>query len=143
MGMFNAIIPDEILHPTGLFKERLSQSSLFAAMRDVSDAEARAVLAWYVKKGVKFHWGKVEETELTRAQTLQQCKMYVAAMRIAHDFGCSSIGIQYQQGLKDLAPASDLVEGTLNNVDRPPVKCKRTGRLLLRARHSAPLQRGR
>jgi hypothetical protein len=29
--------------------------------------------------------------------------------------------IQYQQGLKDLAPASDLVEGTLNNVDRPPV----------------------
>jgi hypothetical protein len=24
-------------------------------------------------------------------------------------------------GLKDLAPASDLVEGTLNNVDRPPV----------------------
>ena len=31
------------------------------------------------------------------------------------------IGIQYQQGLKDLAPASDLAEGLLNNVDRPPV----------------------
>ncbi len=130
MGMFNAIIPDELLHPTGVFKERLSQSSLFAAMRDVNDAEARAVLAWYVKKGVKFRWGKVEETELTRAQTFQQCKMYVAATRIAAEFGCSAIGIQYQQGLKDLAPASDLVEGTLNNVDRPPVKCIRTGRVL-------------
>ena len=32
MGMFNAIIPDELLHPTGVFKERLSQSSLYAAM---------------------------------------------------------------------------------------------------------------
>ena len=58
MGMFNAIIPDELLHPTGLFKERLSQSSLFAAMREVTDAEARAVLQWYLKKGVKFKWGK-------------------------------------------------------------------------------------
>ena len=52
---------------------------------------------------------------------LQQCKMYIAALRIADEFGCATIGIQYQQGLKDLAPASDLVEGTLNNVDRPPV----------------------
>jgi len=29
MGMFNAIIPDELLHPTGAFKERLSQSALY------------------------------------------------------------------------------------------------------------------
>ena len=52
---------------------------------------------------------------------LQQCKMYIAAVRIADEFGCATIGIQYQQGLKDLCPASDLVEGTLNNEDRPPV----------------------
>ena len=30
----------------------------------------------------------------------------------------------------DLAPASDLAEGLLNNVDRPPVECARTGRRL-------------
>ena len=47
--------------------------------------------------------------------------MYIAALRIADDFGCATIGIQYQQGLKDLTPASDLVEGLLNNVERPPV----------------------
>jgi hypothetical protein len=40
---------------------------------------------------------------------------------IAADFGCDAIGIQYQQGLKDMTPASDLVEGLLNNSDRPPV----------------------
>ncbi len=47
--------------------------------------------------------------------------MYIAAMRIADDFGCDLIGIQYQQGLKDLLPATDLVEGTLNSTERPPV----------------------
>jgi hypothetical protein len=130
MGMFNAIIPDELLHPTGVFKERLSQSTLYAAMQQVTDREAREVLNWYLKKGMKFAWGRDEETELTEAQTLQQCKMYVAAVRLADEFGCDTIGIQYQQGLKDLAPASDLVEGTLNNVDRPPVRCAKTRRLL-------------
>src|SRR5205085_5533373 len=35
MGMYNAIIPDELLHPAGVFKERLSQSALFAEMQHV------------------------------------------------------------------------------------------------------------
>jgi hypothetical protein len=120
--MFNAIIPDELLHPTGVFKERLSQSTLYAAMQRVSDKEAREVYTWYLRKGVKFKFGPDEEADLTERQVLQQCKMYVAAVRLADEFGCATIGIQYQQGLKDLAPASDLVEGTLNNCDRPPVK---------------------
>ncbi|HOC55946.1 MAG TPA: fucose isomerase [Verrucomicrobiota bacterium] len=130
MGMFNAIIPDELLHPTGVFKERLSQSTLYAAMQRVSDAEARAVLDWLLKKGMTFDWGRKEETQLTEAQTLQQCKMYVAAVRLADEFGCDAVGIQYQQGLKDLVPASDLVEGLLNNVDRPPVKAAKSSRVL-------------
>ncbi|MBM3839581.1 MAG: fucose isomerase [Verrucomicrobia bacterium] len=130
MGMHNAIIPDELLNPTGVFKERLSQSALFAAMQLVPGAEAEAVYAWLSKKGMKFVLGQDEATELTEKQILQQCKMYVAAVRLADEFGCATIGIQYQQGLKDLAPASDLVEGLLNNVDRPPVRSVRTGRTL-------------
>lgn len=127
MGMFNAIIPDELLHPTGVFKERLSQSSLYAKMQTVKDDEAKAVYDWLVKKGMRFHLGKDEATELTEAQIHGQCKMYIAAVRIADEFGASTIGIQYQQGLKDLTPASDLVEGMLNNVDRPPVYHETTG----------------
>ena len=30
--------------------------------------------------------------------------MYIAALRIADDFGLDAVGIQYQQGLKDLVP---------------------------------------
>ncbi len=127
MGMYNAIIPDELLHPTGVFKERLSQSSLYAKMLTVKDEEARAVLDWYLSRGMRFQFGPNEETDLTEAQVLQQCKMYIAAVRIADEFGCATIGIQYQQGLKDLAPASDLVEGTLNNTERPPVYHEQTG----------------
>jgi len=130
MGMFNAIIPDDLLHATGVFKERLSQSTLYAAMQRVADAEAHGVLDWLLKKGMTFRWGKHEETELTEAQTLQQCKMYIAAVRLADEFGCAAIGIQYQQGLKDLTPASDLAEGLLNNVDRPPVKAAGSNRVL-------------
>ena len=129
MGMYNAIIPDELLHPMGVFKERLSQSALYAEMQQTSDDEAEAVYSWLVDKGMQFRYGPNPETDLTRDQVLEQCKMYIATLRIADEFGCAAIGIQYQQGLKDLVAASDLAEGLLNNVDRPPV-LSRDGRLL-------------
>jgi len=79
------------------------------------------VYDWLVKKGFTFHFGQDAKTELTLDQVLDQCRMYVAAARIVETFGCDAIGIQYQQGMKDLMAASDLVEGMLNNDDRPPV----------------------
>jgi hypothetical protein len=130
MGMFNAIIPDSLLNPLGVFKERLSQSSLYYETTQVSHEEARAVRQWMENRGMRFNTGPNEQEDLTDAQILQQCKMYIAAMRIADDFGCQAIGIQYQQGLKDLLPASDLVEGMLNNSDRPPVRSRDGSRVL-------------
>jgi hypothetical protein len=130
MGMYNAIIPDELIHKTGVFKERLSQSALYAKMLTVKDEEASKVYQWLLDRGMTFKIGPSEEEDLTENQILQQCKMYIAAVRIAAEFGCATIGIQYQQGLKDLAPASDLVEGLLNNVERPPVYDEETGQEL-------------
>lgn len=130
MGMYNAIIPDQLLHDIGVFKERLSQSALYYETTQVSDKDANDVWAWLKRKGMQFHLGKKHDDHLTEAQILLQCKMYVAAVRLADDFGCDAIGIQYQQGLKDLLPASDLVEGTLNNSDRPPVRSRDGKRIL-------------
>lgn len=121
MGMFNAIVEDGLLNDLGLYKERLSQSALLAAMERVSDDEALGAFRWLQGKGMRFEFGSREDTELTERQVLGQMKMYIGAVRMAHFFGCSAIGIQYQQGLKDMAPASDLAEGLMNNVDRPPV----------------------
>jgi hypothetical protein len=61
---------------------------------------------------------------------LLQCKMYIATLRIADRFGCDCVGIQYQQGLKDLLPASDLVEGMLNDSRRPPVTAEGSSKIL-------------
>lgn len=120
MGMYNAIIDDELLNPLGIYKERLSQSALLAEMKLVTDAEAAGVLAWLKGRGMTFATGSDDATELTEAQLLGQASMYVAALRMADRFSCDAIGIQYQNGLTDMAPASDLVEGLLNNPDRPP-----------------------
>lgn len=122
MGMFNAIIPDHLLNPAGVYKERLSQSALYYAATQVKPAEARAAYRWLLARGMTFRLGRREETDLTERQILWQLRTYIAALRIADEFGCHAIGIQYQQGLKDLLPASDLVEGLLNDSVRPPVR---------------------
>ncbi len=129
MGMYNAIIEDDLLNSLGIYKERLSQSALVAKMREVSENDASRVRAWLDARGVRFVIGSNPETDLTDGQVLEQCKMYIAAMRIASEFSCDTVGIQYQQGLKDMVAASDLAEGLLNNPDRPPV-CGAGGEML-------------
>lgn len=121
MGMYNAIFDDELLNKTGIYKERLSQSALYAEMLNVTDDEANAAYDWLTGRGMTFVYGEDAVTELTRDQVQWQLKMYIAALRIADDFGLDAVGIQYQQGLKDLVPASDLAEGILNSTERPPV----------------------
>ena len=120
MGMYNAIIDDELLNPIGMYKERLSQSALVAEMRGVTSEEAGRIRQWLDRKGVRFMTGPDPATDLTDAQVIEQSRMYIAALRMADRFACDAIGIQYQVGLIDVTPASDLVEGLLNNVDRPP-----------------------
>jgi hypothetical protein len=134
MGMYNAIVEDELLNAIGIYKERLSQSALYAEMLRVPDEEAAAAKAWLDDAGFVFELGDDDATELTEAQVLMQLKMYIAAVRIADDFGLDAVGIQYQQGLKDLVPASDLVEGLLNNVERPPVRSRDGARELFAGR---------
>lgn len=121
MGMYNAIIDDELLNPLGIYKERLSQSALYAEMLTVTEIDANTVFDWLISAGMTFRWGNDGEKDLTREQVQWQLKMYIAALRIADDFGLDAVGIQYQQGLKDLVPASDLAEGMLNSTHRPPV----------------------
>ena len=134
MGMYNAIIDDEIMNQLGIYKERLSQSALWAEMQRVTDAEADGVGAWLTGQGMRFELGTDDATELTAAQLRWQHKMYVALLRIADDFGLDVIGVQYQQGLKDLSPASDLPEGLINNVHRPPVTSRDGLRVLWEGR---------
>lgn len=132
MGMYNALLEDELINPAGIYKERLSQSALVAEMETVSNEEADEVRAWLDNAGMTFHINNEgdEKENLTDEQVRSQCKMYIAALRMADDFGADAVGIQYQQGLKDVVPASDLVEGLLNDPNRPPVKSREGDRVL-------------
>src|SRR5260370_38818219 len=74
MSMYNAIIPDELLHPTGVFKERLSQSALYAEMGSVPDSEALAVHQWLEGKGLRSHPTPPPQTAPHYRSTLAPCR---------------------------------------------------------------------
>ncbi len=122
MGMLNAVMDPAKLGAAGMPIEYLNQSDLLAEMALVSDEEAQKHLDYLLRKGANFHWGVNKFKELVYDQVLSQMKMYAAACRFVARYGLSAIGIPYQYGLVRCCPASDLVEGMLNNSDRPPVK---------------------
>jgi L-fucose isomerase-like protein len=122
MGMINAVMDPAKLGKVGMPIEYLNQSDLLAEMDLVPDDEAQNHLNWLIKKGATFEWGTDGRTELVHGQVLSQMKMYVAACQFFARYGLSAIGIPYQLGLVRCCPASDLVEGMLNNVERPSVR---------------------
>ncbi|MBP8132106.1 MAG: fucose isomerase [Candidatus Hydrogenedentes bacterium] len=130
MGMLNAVMDPALVGAAGMPIEYLNQSDLLAEMNLVSDAEAQRHLNWLVKKGCNFHWGTDGSKELVHGQVISQMKMYAAAGRMVERFGLSAIGIPYQLGLARCCSASDLVEGMLNNADRPPIKSPETGAIV-------------
>ena len=127
MGMLNALINPTKLGQIGMPLELLNQSDLVAEMNLVSEREAQGHLNWLVKKGTWFNWGTDGAEHLVHGQVISQMKMYSAAARLYQHFGLSAIGIPYQLGLVRCVPASDLVEGMLNNSDRPNVTDPETG----------------
>ena len=121
MGMLNAVINPAKLGAIGMPIELLNQSDLVAEMSLVDDYEAQSHLNWLIKKGAWFDWGTDQFEHLVHGQVIMQMKMYSAAARIYQRYGLSAIGIPYQVGLVRSVPASDLVEGILNNSERPDV----------------------
>ena len=87
MGMYNAIIEDNLLTPLGVYKERLSHAALVAAMRDVSDSEAQKIRDWLDARGLTLVTGPKEEPYLTDRQILEQCKIYVEGGQVHVDLG--------------------------------------------------------
>ncbi|MBS0417905.1 MAG: fucose isomerase [Proteobacteria bacterium] len=113
--MYNAVVPDEMLHAMGVIRDRLNESELCAAMLATPDAQAWPVYQWLLSKGMTYRTGADPERDLTTEQIIQQCKLYIAALRLADELGCEAVGMQCQPEFDDLTAR------LLNNVDRPPV----------------------
>jgi len=72
MGMYNAIIPDELLHPTGVYKERPQPVNVIR--RNVADhgsLKPKRSEIGLNDNGVRFMTGPDPETDLTDDQILQ------------------------------------------------------------------------
>lgn len=121
MGMINGVFPQEALCRIGMPLESLSQSMLVYEMSLIPDALKEQCLQYYIDKGMDFKFGKDEASELTKAQVLEQCAMLIAMARVYNRFGLSCVGVQYQQGLKDICAASDFAEGAIGSTDRFPI----------------------
>lgn len=121
MGMMNGVFPQKSLVDIGMPMESLSQSALVYEMSLVSEELRESCLAWYETRGMTFHYGQDSVTELTRSQVLEQCAMMIAMARFVDRFGLTSVGVQYQQGLKDVCAASDFAEGAIGSSERFPI----------------------
>lgn len=121
MGMMNGVFPQKCLVDIGMPMESLSQSALLYEMSLVTDEQREECLAWYEERGMTFHYGTDGATELTREQVLEQCAMMIAMARFVERFGLTSVGVQYQQGLKDCCAASDFAEGAIGSTLRYPI----------------------
>ena len=122
MGMMTGVFPQESMINIGMPIEALSQSALLHEMSLVSQEEREECLQFYIDRGMDFRFGADEATELTREQVLEQCAMMIAMARFTERFGLTSVGVQYQQGLKDCCPASDFAEGAIGSTERFPIK---------------------
>ena len=122
MGMMNGVFPQESLVKIGMPIEALSQSALLHEMSLVDQAEREECLQFYIDRGMDFKFGADATTELTREQVLEQCAMMIAMARVTERFGLTSVGVQYQQGLKDSCAASDFAEGAIGSTERFPIK---------------------
>jgi len=121
MGMINGVFPQESLCRIGMPLESLSQSMLVYEMSLVPQSLREECLQFYIDQGMDFRFGTDDKTELTRAQVFEQCAMLIAMARVYKRFGLSCVGVQYQQGLKDVCAASDFAEGAIGSSIRFPI----------------------
>ncbi len=94
---------------------------------------------------MKFSTGQnPKTTDLTDAQILRAVQdVYRRACALRTSFGCDAIGIQYQQGLKDMAARVGSGRRAAEQCRASAVFAKPAGKGALRGRAVAALQRGR
>ena len=61
MGMYNALVPDELLFPLGIYKERLNQSALYYETMNTSNAEAEKSTSGFSTRASVSIWEKTKK----------------------------------------------------------------------------------
>lgn len=119
MQMFNAMIPLDLLNRVGFGTEIIDQAELLRRTLEVPDKKGEEALRFCQSKGAQFHFGSLPSRDLTPDQVIKQFRMMRAALDLMEEFGGDCGGTQYQLGLIESWPATDLWDGLMNNRCRP------------------------
>jgi hypothetical protein len=119
MQMFNGLFPLDLVNRVGFGVEICDQAELLRRAKLVPEKEAEEGLRFCRDNGAIFHFGSDPATELTEDQVKKQFQMMKAALGLIEEFGADCGGVQYQLGLIESWPSTDLWEGLLNNRFRP------------------------
>ncbi len=119
MQMFNAMVPLEMLNRVGFGVEMIDQAELLLRAQGVAEKKGEDALKFCQKKGAEFHFGTISSRDLTPNQVVKQFRMMRAALDMFDEYGADCGGTQYQLGLIDSWPATDLWDGLMNNRCRP------------------------
>ncbi len=119
MQMFNAMIPLELLNRVGFGVEIIDQAQLLHRTLEIPDSKGEQALKFCQGRGAQFHFGSISSRDLTPDQVVKQFRMMRAALDLMEEYGADCGGTQYQLGLIESWPATDLWDGLMNNRCRP------------------------
>ena len=126
-GLDPVPVPDALLRGAGVGKVRLGEGELTRKLAAVREEEAQAAFDWCLQSALRFRFGPNEATALTEAEVLAQCRLYVAAVRLADEHGGAASGLPPGLEATGQVVTSALTEGMLNSIERPPVHHADTG----------------
>lgn len=119
MGMINGYFGPALLAPHGFSEQKIDQAWLIDRGRRIDDRRLDAALAFLLEKGLTFHWRENGNDDFDEQATREQLRDYLTVLDLVAELKFDCLGWQYQLGLINLRPPSDLAEGLLNSVCRP------------------------
>lgn len=119
MGMINGYFGHRLLNPHGFTEHKIDQAWIIERGKQVSQKRIDDAFNFVKDKGAQFHYGEAKAEDFNEAATREQLRDYLAVLDMAGEYKADCIGWQYQLGLIDSRPPSDLAEGLLNSTCRP------------------------
>jgi L-fucose isomerase-like protein len=119
MGMINGYFGPRLLNPIGFAEHKVDQAWIIERGRSIAAPRIEEALNFLIDRGLKLHHGARDALDFTLNDTREQLRDYLAVLDLVDEFKADCIGWQYQLGLINLRPPSDLAEGLFNSTCRP------------------------
>jgi L-fucose isomerase-like protein len=119
MGMINGYFGPRLLAGHGFAEHKIDQAWIIERGKRIERRRIEDAFAFLVAKGVNFHWREIGAEDFTEDATKEQLRDYLVVHDLVREYRADCLGWQYQLGLIDSRPPSDLAEGLLNSVCRP------------------------